>query len=65
MPADQRAREREEGFLNVGPLVVTHTQAAKLIQPRERAFHYPTPPSQATTMLLSPHSDSGEDMTGS
>lgn len=38
MPADQRASEREERFVDVRAFVVAYAQAAKLVQPGERAL---------------------------
>ena len=38
LPADQSAPEREEGLVDVGPLVIPHPQAAKLTeQPNVRS----------------------------
>ena len=48
MPTDQCASEREERLVDVGPLVVPHAQAAKLVQPRKRSLDHPPPPPEAT-----------------
>ena len=34
--------------MDVGPLVISHAQAAKLIQPRKRPLDHPPPPPEAT-----------------
>jgi hypothetical protein len=63
LPANQRAPEREKRLVDVGPLVVTDAQAAKLTEPGEGAFHDPSPPAQATPMLYAAHSQQGHDVT--
>ena len=45
LPANQCAREREERLVDVGPLVIPHTQAAKLIEPGKRPLDDPAPPA--------------------
>ena len=65
LPADQRAPEREERLVDVGPLVVADAQAAKLTEPGEGAFHDPPPPAQATPMLCAAHGQQGHDVTSS
>jgi hypothetical protein len=65
MPTDQRAPQRQEGFVDVGPRVVPHAQAPKLIQPGKCAFHDPAPPSQATAMLRSADDHQRENVAGS
>jgi hypothetical protein len=62
MPADQRTPEREERFMDVGALVVPHTQTAKLVQPRERPLHDPTPPPHAAAMLRAGHGQQWENV---
>ena len=49
--------------MNIGPLVVPHTQTTKLIQPRKRPFHYPPPTPQATAMFGAAHGDERENPT--
>jgi hypothetical protein len=39
LPADQRATERKECLVDIGPLVVANAQAAKLIEPGKWARH--------------------------
>ena len=63
LPANQRAPEREERLVDVGPLVVADAQAAKLTEPGEGAFHDPPPPAQATPMLCAAHGQQGHDVT--
>src|SRR5688500_2802487 len=46
LPANQRASEREERLVDVGPLVLPHTQTAKLSEPGKRPLHDPPPPAQ-------------------
>jgi hypothetical protein len=65
MPADQSAPEREERLVNVGSLLVSHAQAAKLIQPRERALHDPPPLAQATPMLRAAHGEQRKNVASS
>ena len=50
LPANQRAPEREERLVNVGPLVIPHSQAAKLTEPSKGAPHDPPPAAQTTPM---------------
>ena len=64
LPADQRAPEREECLVDVGPLVIPHPKAAKLIEPSKRALHDPPPPTQATPMRGAAHGQQGHDVTG-
>jgi hypothetical protein len=45
LPADQRAPQREERLVDVGPPVIPHAQAAKLIEPGKRALDDPPPPA--------------------
>src|SRR5262249_6816871 len=63
LPANQRAPEREERLVDVGPLVIPHAEAAKLTEPGEGALHDPPPPAQATPMLGAAHGQQGHDMT--
>ena len=65
MPADQGAPEREEGLVNVGSLLVPHAQAAKLIQPSERALHDPPPLAQATPMHRAARGEHRENVASS
>jgi len=44
LPADKRAREREEGLVDVGTPIVTDAQATELIQPCERPLDNPPRP---------------------
>jgi hypothetical protein len=57
-PTDQRTPERQEGFVDVGPLVIPHAQAPKLTEPGKCALHDPSPPAQAN-----PVAQSGSDPT--
>ena len=54
LPANQRAPEREERLVDVGPLVIPHAQAAKLTEPGKCALHDPAPPAQSTPVRASP-----------
>src|SRR5262249_25631623 len=63
LPANQRAPEREERLVDVGPLVTPDAEAAKLTEPGEGALHDPPPPAQATPMLGAAHGQQGHDMT--
>ena len=55
LPANQRAPEREERLVDVGPLVIPHAQAAKLTEPGKCALHDPPPPAQATPVRGATH----------
>jgi hypothetical protein len=48
--------------MDVGQLVVAEVQAAKLIQPGERALHDPPPSAQAAAMPRSAHGEQWEDL---
>jgi hypothetical protein len=48
--------------MDVGPLVIPHPQAAKLIEPGKRALHDPPPPAQATAMRGAAHGQPRHDM---
>ena len=63
LPANQRAPEREERLVNVGPLVIPHSQAAKLTEPGKGALHDPPPPPQATPMRGAAHGQERHDVT--
>ena len=65
MPTDQSAPEREEGLVNVGPLVVADAKAAKLAEPGKRTFHHPPPSTQSACVLRSGNGEQREDMAGS
>src|SRR5688572_22744646 len=65
MPANHGTPERQKRLKCVGPLVVPHTQAAKLIQPVECALHGPAPPAQATPMLRAAHGKRQENVASS
>ena len=51
--------------MDVGLLFLPHTQAAKLIEPREHALHDPPPPVQSTAMLAAEHGKPRNDMSRS
>ena len=48
--------------MDVGPLVITDAQTAKLIEPGKRPLHGPPPPAQAAPVLGATHSDQRLDM---
>src|SRR5262249_51779464 len=50
VPTDQCAPERNARLVDVGPPIVPNAQAAELIQPCERPFDDPPPPSQAAAV---------------
>jgi hypothetical protein len=50
-PADESASQRQECFVDVSPLLVADSQAAKLIEPSECSFYHPTPSTQSTTVF--------------
>jgi hypothetical protein len=49
--------------MDVDPLLVPNTQAAKLIQPSESALDNPSPSSKATTMFCVAFSEKGDDIS--
>jgi hypothetical protein len=51
--------------VHVGSLLVPHAQAAKLIQPRERALHDPPPLAQATPMRRAARGEHRENVASS
>jgi len=59
LPTNQRAPERDERLMDVGPLLIPHAQAAKLTEPREWAFHNPALPAQSTPMRGATHGEHG------
>ena len=63
LPANQRAPEREERLVDVGPFVIPHAQAAKLTEPSKCALHDPPPPAQATPVRGATHGQQGHDVT--
>jgi hypothetical protein len=63
LPANQRAPQREERLVDVGPLVIPHAQAAKLTEPRKCALHDPPPPAQATPVRGATHGQQGHNVT--
>src|SRR6516164_5881368 len=64
-PADQRTLERQERGVNIGPLVVSDPQAAKLIEPGKCPFDDPTPALEATAMRGAAHRDQRHNPTDS
>jgi hypothetical protein len=62
LPADQRAPERKECLVNIGPLVVADAQAAKLIEPGKCPLDDPPPLAQATPVLGAAHRQPGHDV---
>lgn len=48
---DQGSGEREEGAMHIAVAFITHAEAAKLMQPADRAFHHPTVAPQAAAVL--------------
>ena len=63
LPANQRAPEREERLVNVGPLVVPDPQAAKLTQPGKRALYNPAKSAQSAPVLGAADGQQGHDLT--
>ena len=48
--------------MDVGPLFIPHTQAAKLIEPGKGALHDPTATGLGTAMLAAAHGQPRHDM---
>ena len=63
LPANQRAPEREERLVDVGPPVIPHAQPAKLTEPGECPLHDPPPPAQPTPVGGATHGQQGHDVT--
>src|SRR5436190_5443259 len=62
LPANQRAPEREERLVDVGPLVIPDAEAAKLIQPGQRPRHDPPPPAQPAPVPGATHGEPRHDL---
>ena len=62
LPANQRAPEREERLVDVGPLVIPHAQTAKLIEPGKCPLHDPAPPAQSTPVRGTTHGEPRPDV---
>ena len=62
LPTNQRAPQREERLVDVGPLVIPHAQTAKLIEPGKRPLHDPPPPAQSTPVRRATHGEPRHDM---
>ena len=62
LPTNQRAPQREERLVDVGPLVIPHAQTAKLIEPGKRPLHDPPPPAQSTPVRGATHGEPRHDM---
>jgi hypothetical protein len=62
LPTNQRAPQREERLVDVGPLVILHAQTAKLIEPGKRPLHDPPPPAQSTPVRGATHGEPRHDM---
>jgi hypothetical protein len=61
LPTNQRASQREERLVDVGPLVIPHAQTAKLIEPGKRPLHDPPPPAQSTPVRGATHCEPRHD----
>ena len=48
--------------MDVGSFLIANSQSAKLIQPCERTFHYPTPSAQSTAMFSVSFGKPGHDV---
>jgi hypothetical protein len=64
VPTDEGAGQGKKRFMDVGSLLITKTQAAKLIQPREGTFHDPPPSAQSTAMFGVALCEPGHDVAG-
>ena len=51
VPAEESASQDQKRFMDVGPLFVANTKAAKLIKPRESPFNHPAPSAQSAAMF--------------
>jgi hypothetical protein len=65
VPADQSASQRRECLVDVGSLVIAHSQTTKLIEPRKCPFYYPAMPTHATAMFSVSLRESGVNSTHS
>ena len=61
--ADEHATEREEGLVDVGSPLVAHAQAAKAVEPGERAFHDPAVTTETLRAVLAAAGDARQDAT--
>ena len=61
--ADEHATERKEGLVDVGSPLVAHAQAAKAVEPGERAFHDPAMAAELLRTVLPATSDAWRDPT--
>ena len=50
--------------MDVGPLFIAHSQAAKLIEPSESSLYHPPPSAQSTTMFGIALSEQWHDVGG-
>jgi len=65
LPTNQCTAEREERFVNVGPLVVADTEASKLIEPGKCPLDDPAPSSQTAAVLGTAHRQQRQDAASS
>jgi hypothetical protein len=65
MPTDQRTSQRKKGLVDVGTLIVSDAETAELIQPCERPFDDPPPPSKAAAVRCATHRQQGQNATSS
>ena len=65
LEADEGTAEREERFVDVGPLVVADTEASKLIEPGKCPLDDPPPSSQTPAVLGAAHRQQRHDAASS
>src|SRR4029450_12525817 len=65
LSTNQRTAEREERFVDVGPLVVADTEASKLIEPGKCPLDDPAPSSQTAAVLGAAHRRQRQDAASS
>ena len=61
-PADQGAPETQKCFVNVRPLLVAHTQTAKLAEPGKGPLYHPPTSAQSTAILCISLSEQRRDV---
>ena len=59
--ADEHAAKRQKGLVDVGTTFVTHTQAAKAVEPGKSAFNHPAVATQALAAVLPAPGDARGD----
>jgi hypothetical protein len=62
VPAEESTGKDQESLMDIDPLLVTHTQPTKLVQPSESSFYHPPPSAQSTAMFGIALGEQGHDV---